>query len=870
MKRLLNYGRFALAALLAFQPVVQAAELSPVEHLLTRVVPQDEAALASQGPEKGERLAKLQSDLALVAEGLEGFASEEDAHSSLKRLKNSVEVSAQGQFKDRNSALDAVYRALAIVDYTWAKRLPDAPCSANDARARLLTSDALSSWIASLLGPNTATGSAASALDDASAKTASSVRDYALLRAKIHRMSETLAIDKASGAARASLYCKRAQAYEALSAGIRTAGPIMASRSSGRDDRDGVFVLARKTAAGIEVLGAATAVEGSVVTDSRLTVDEGLVILRRGQYGMIPARVERRDAGLALLSVDVPVKGYELADNAPAKDDLIHAIAHLERTGAWTETSGLVTSVDANFFQTDAVADVGMVGGAALMVDGRLAGVFVLRRGRVRGQVLEWPVAVSAPALRAWLKGGELTMSSVPAEIEEAGTTSILTASRSLAESLAPGGHTIEAGYAFSEGGINARCVANCDDAAPSSSYGSNGGAELGQALGKAMAPLVEALIFRGIPALFRGIGSLFKSKPRTQKFQPIVRQPEAVQSAPVAIRKEPEPKPLKIECHLTPVGVPASMTTETVEVKVRLSCDDRNSPQKVELGGRVISFSLAWKGKKAEYEAIESVTDANGFASFSFFIDNPAANAARSFNDLDRNDPDKLRPQNTAPDTPEDGPVLQTAARDNDLGSIAAPAPSMAEIGGKVKVYSLTGAGSSGIRSVARVSARRAAGVAAGRGASVMAGDVAAEALAGPVGLVLIGVTLVIGIDSELNAAVAEVDKKNDAIDTHKDSHIQDKFDALDKESSKDRERDSDDPECDDWREKVRRLRKGMRSLQRRLDEHLEKIRNNPGSRDQNHWAVETRAFSGGIAKNEAEARRLEALCGESNDIPR
>jgi len=102
--------RLVLAALLALQPVVQAAELAPVDILLTRAIPQDEAALATSGPEKGERLAIFQSDLALVVEGLEGFASEEDAAPSLQRLRESVD--APEQFKDRAAALDAVYRAI--------------------------------------------------------------------------------------------------------------------------------------------------------------------------------------------------------------------------------------------------------------------------------------------------------------------------------------------------------------------------------------------------------------------------------------------------------------------------------------------------------------------------------------------------------------------------------------------------------------------------------------------------------------------------------------------------------------------------------------------------------------------------------------
>lgn len=516
--------RLALAALLAFQPVLQAAELAPVDILLTRAIPRDEAALATTGPEKGERLAKLQSDLALVAEGLEGFASEEDARPSLKRLREAVD--SPDQFKDRASALDATYRALAVVDYTWAKRLPEAPCSPESSRARLLKSGSLSSWLASLLGPGVEGADTSAKLDEASAVVPASAREYALLRAKIHRLTQALGSEKAVGSTRAVLYCRRAGAYAALSAAnlATPAGLVAASRAASADDAPGVYLLARKDADGLELLGAATAVEDSLVTDGRLAEGDGLVILRRGKKGLIPVRVVRRDgSGLALLRADVPVKGFVLAESSPAKDDLIEAIGHPERTGAWTRVRGLVTTAELSSFQTDAAIDVGMAGGAALTEDGRLAGVFVLRSARAEGKSFDWPVAVSAPALKSWLAGGELTVPSTPIELSESGTASIQTASRRLLDSRAPGAQATEASHLyFYDGNTRAVCKANCDDAAPSSgsSYSPNGGAELGAALGKAMAPMVEALIFRGIPALFRGIGSLFKSRPKVPQIE--------------------------------------------------------------------------------------------------------------------------------------------------------------------------------------------------------------------------------------------------------------------------------------------------------------------------------------------------------------
>lgn len=591
--------RLALAALLALQPVVQAAELAPVDILLTRVIPQDESALATAGPEKGARLAKLQSDLALVVEGLEGFASEEDASPSLKRLREAVDVPEQ--FKDRASALDASYRALAVVDYTWAKRLPEAPCSPDASRAALLKSGPLSSWISSLLGID---ADAAAALDRASAATKASVREYALLRAKVRRLSEALGSEKAIGAMRASLYCRRAGVYEALSAANRASGLVAAARSTGADDVSGVYVLARPSADGLEILGAATSIDGTIVTDARLVDSEGLVLLRRDEKKPIPVRVERRDSGLALLRASEPVKGFSLAEAAPAKDDLIEALGHPERTGAWTRTRGLVTSADALSFQSDAVIDVGMTGGAALTEDGKLAGVFVLRRAQAGGEAFDWPVAVNALALRSWLAGGPLAAPAGSIEIAEAGTASILTASRPLGEKLSPGAQATQAGYSFYQDGHRAVCMANCDDAAPAprvrsrttytnprSSYGSssssNANAELGEALGKLAVIGAEALIFKGIPALFRGIGSLFSKKGKSSASP----SRQAAVQEPVKVPVKPKEPPILTALTLE-VTPKSAAPGESVTLTATATLSDPEAPK--------ANISVAFKASPA------------------------------------------------------------------------------------------------------------------------------------------------------------------------------------------------------------------------------------------------------------------------------
>lgn len=612
--------RLALAALLVLQPVVQAAELAPVDILLTRVIPQDQAALATAGPEKGERLAKLQSDLALVVEGLEGFASEADAQPSLKRLRESIEASEQ--FKDRASALDAAYRALAVVDYTWAKRLPEAPCSPEASRAALLKSDALSSWISSLLGVN---AGAAAALDRASLATKASAREYALLRAKVRRLGEALGSEKAVGALRASLYCRRAAAYETLSAANRSSGLVAAARATGAaDDVSGVYVLARESADGLEILGAATSIDGAIVTDARLVDSEGLVLLRRDVKKPVPVSVERREGGLALLRASDPLKGFILAETAPAKDDLIEALGHPERTGAWTRTRGLVTSADALSFQSDAVVDAGMTGGAALTEEGKLAGVFVLRRVQSGDEAFDWPVAVSAPALKSWLGGGPPAAAAGSIELAESGSASILTASRPLGEKMAVGVNATGAGYSFYQDGHRAVCVANCGDASgsnssPSSNYGSSGGAEIGQALGQAMAPLVQALIFKGIPALFRGLGSLFKSKPRYPTAEV---KSSPVQNTKPKVVEQPKPKP---EFTVTLQSVRLIAGKEAVfSVKVKSNRDD------IKPAGLHMKFTVDYDKETSTGTA---VTDDEGNATLEV---RPSA-AAVAFNGLDR-----------------------------------------------------------------------------------------------------------------------------------------------------------------------------------------------------------------------------------------
>lgn len=480
---------------------------------------------------------------------------------ALRAAKPRLPVGTARFFRDRATALDTLYRTLAVVDYTWAMRFPDPPCSPAANRARLLRSnDALfldpisgktSSWMAALLGPNAKDKSLEASLDQASISEAPSQAEYARLRARQNLITKALDSEDAVGEARAKLYCKRAEVREKLAASNRASGPVLAARSSGEgNSRKGLVIMAGKTEDALEIRGAGVVIETRsgirVLTDRRLGAG-AVVALVDGKPQPTPLIIEREDerTGLMLLRPDGDLgEAMSLAVAAPKKDDLVFAIAHSDRLGAWTRTQGLVTSADADQFETDAVADASMTGGAVLDEAGVLAGVLVLRRTENGGG--EWPVAVPAPALRAWIDGGVAPDAS-PAPIADAGTTKILTASRPLLESVAVGQGAISASAeSFTQrtpwgSTTRAVCVANCGDSSPRGSYsgGGDGNAELGQALGKLAAIGVQALIFKGIPALFRSIGALFKSNPSKSETRR-----ESANSTHETTRKEPEKLP--------------------------------------------------------------------------------------------------------------------------------------------------------------------------------------------------------------------------------------------------------------------------------------------------------------------------------------
>lgn len=808
--------RVLLALLLAAGP----ADAQPVVDLLTRfAVPADEtAASAPEGgsPQgSGKKLAELEANLVLVAEGLEAFAHPQDADKALRAAKTRLPEQIAPFFRHRAAALDSLYRTLAVVDYTWALRFPEPPCAPADRRAALLrSSDGLfldpvsgrmSSWMEALLGPDAKGENLESALDRASASAAPSQADYARLRARQKLITLALSSESAEGKARAKLYCQRAEVRVALASANRTAGPVLAARSSGEGvSRRGIVIVAGTNDGNLEVRGAGAIIDTPsgvrVLTDRRLGGGQ-LAALVEGKSAPVALSVEREDesSGLLLLRPEGDVgETTAWADAAPKKGDLVAVVAHSERLGAWTKSQGLVTSEATAQFQTDAVADASMTGGGVFDEEGRLAGLLVLRpTASGRG---DWPAAVTAPALRAWVSGGPAPEAGA-ASLEDAGTTKILTASRPLLDTLSVAQPT-EARRAddiFTRtpwGTVRGRCMANCeiDDGAPSAGYsGGDGSRELGEALGKLAAVGMQALIFKGIPALFRGIGSLFKRKPRVQV-------PEPVPSAPVPliVEKKPEPPKPDIKCELKPVDVPASVRTEDAVVKVQLSCVDLNGIEKdIDVSNRTISFDLGWEGTAAQFENIDAVTDANGIASFTFRVNNEITRAERSFEDLDRYDPDKR--YQTPPDEQDRSPILQNAGRGlieaGDAKPTEAPKKKPVEANSG-SVLTVAGIGAA-VRAVARFGGRRAIVT----GGTRLAGG----AIGGPAGFA-IGVAataLTIPWDFAASPQKKEKSSANSQILSPRD-----KFDELDKEAGESQE---DDEGCS--------LKPGEDILERFLD---------------------------------------------------
>lgn len=587
--------RLLLSALIAFwTPLVQAGEPSfdALSHLLhTYAGPVDEKAAeaapeAEVPPESGARLAKIQSDLSLLAEGFETFRHPSHAQRALKDLPDHIIPELRPFFKDRDSTLDTVYRTLAVTDYTWALRFPEPTCDPRSRRRSLLASrdglftdpksGDLSPWLSRLLGPSAGGRTAEEALDRASSKQGLSARDYELVRVKVAKITEALNSEKAVGTERAKLYCLRAEAYETLASAHQAAqeGPIQAARGTAAadaPDKESSSVLLIAIEEGpnrFRAVGAGVMVETphgpKVLTDARLMPAEGedkasLRGFARAKDGALEKPrvlfVERADQASGVmvgrLQEGDGIPALKIAQGPAARRDFFHAIGHMGASGAWTVSQGLVTETGDGTFASDAILGPDMLGSPLLNDAGEVVGLVVLSPGAGA------PVAVNVEHLRRVADGNQPAAKDLEfLAARQTGSGSLLTTAMPLVGEMSiPGGGAIEAGLPMSSGGVNwggGGGVGNWRPkssagppsgysrsySAPSSSYGS--GKSAGTEIGEALAPLVEALIFKGIPALFRKIGGLFTPKAKAATTNTSTAKVAQKATPPPPVKKDP------------------------------------------------------------------------------------------------------------------------------------------------------------------------------------------------------------------------------------------------------------------------------------------------------------------------------------------
>lgn len=622
--------RAALALLLCFAvPVRAETTTDPLWTLLSSYVLTPDEKAAEIGGENGDAkgLAALQADLRLLADGFESFRDEAQVKESLVKLGPRMSPELRPFFQDRRASLEAVYRTLAVTDYTWAKRFPEPPCGPEERRSVLLSardglfSDAqgeASPWLVALLGDAVKGKSAGQALDQAGSKTPLAPAAYERLRAKARAITLALASERAEGAVRAKLYCDRAEVYEDLAAAHarRNEGPIEAGLTARPSANLSVFVVVWKGRRAAAIMLRAKS-GPMLVTDADIVsgTDEPHIFAWTGSDPVeLKARVVRRHhaLGLAELRLDDGVQrpGLALAETAPEKGELVTTVGHTQLSGLWSKTSGLVVKTDGLSFQTDAALSPELSGAPVFDEGGKVAGLLVLRPADTEEG--RWPIAVSAPLLARWMDGEDVpAQPTETAAIEDSGTAAILSYAKPAPIETGLGAWTIPSlpPPPPTPRGV---CVSGCNSpSAPSRSYSDYSGGSsyssgsAGAEIGKALAPLVEALIFRGIPALFRGIGKLIKGKGGSSSHTSQVAQ---TPPAPKAVQAPPPPKIEGLELTLTPDELIEGESLEAI-AKLRFS---GTNPKK---GGIDVSFEYNGKTHTA-------TTGPNGVAVFTIPIE--------------------------------------------------------------------------------------------------------------------------------------------------------------------------------------------------------------------------------------------------------
>ncbi len=671
--------RAALALLLAFAiPVRAETTTDPLWFLFsTYVLAPDAQAVQAEGEglANAKRLAALQADLLLLSEGFESFRDEAQVRESLARLESRMTPELRPYFRDRATSLDAIYRTLAVTDYTWAQRFPEPPCLPAEARRKLLDnrdglfqtqSGEASVWLSSLLGAQAKGKSAEQALDQASSKSRLTAADYEKRRAHVRKLTLALASDKAVGAARSKLYCSRAAAFEDLAAyhHAAEASATLASRPLPVTvPEKSVFVVVLNSRRAAATL-LKTKNGPVLVTDASIVQDgdhpQVFAYSEKSNPVELTATVIHRDAafGLAILTYaeDLTRPALVLAASAPVHHDLVSALGHTLVAGLWTKTTGLVTKTGPESFQTDAAVSVDFTGGPVLNGAGEVVGVLVSRPADTEEG--RWPVAIPASAISRWLDGVPTTVVPASESITDDGTAALISRARPVdVAGQALTGLVVASLPVAPQGNIV--CMKYCEgSSSPTRSYSSysggssydQGSAELGQAIGK----LGAVLILKGIPALFRGIGRLFENKsPSPAK---IADNRQRVAHAEMKEPKEPQP-PLKPKCELKQAAIPTHAGAEPFDIVVQFVCDD----EKIAKAGQPVTFTFEWGGMKPMQTATVT-TDASGNAKVTVRVSNENVavhrvrlTADRSLSDLDRYDPERKTPEAPIESEPEE-----------------------------------------------------------------------------------------------------------------------------------------------------------------------------------------------------------------------
>jgi hypothetical protein len=782
-------------------------------------------------------LSDLGRRLTAIASSYEAIRDPAHLDSHVKRL---VQYAApQGLILDpanRAQTLDHVYRALALIDDTQALRYREGEECARAHRLALLRSPdglfsnpktgELSPWLKAELKRSKA-NEAPVGLIAASAREWTAL-GYLQTLAEVRSLSLRLADGEFLGPPRAASFCRRAKLYGDLASAqgsLKWDDPdLLAQAQSVVEVR-----LGKEKGTGTALLLAGKPV---VLVSGRFTenaYEPPDLYAKSGQR--LPASYVRRGPALSILSIQPSpdVVSLIVPEEAEQGDLVAYAVGNPVQGGPWSVTRGLARP-DGGLIRTDAAIDGAQAGGPLFDARGRLAGI-------IAGEGAAYGLA----SISGWLVDANADLPELSAA-RELGTGALLTASSANPQEQS----------GLIESAMVCKDVRGCT--LPSEPSGGGSGYSYS-------APYTG-------PNLWSILGKMFSSSPKAAP--PVVEYrrndpPPVVVEAP-----KPPPEPPKPECSFAAVDAPKTVGTAPVELRVQFSCKYPDGAKPVDLSGHDVVFSVGWKGGKVITRTVK--TDARGIASVPLVVQSVESAAEKAHDALDKYDHEQNTPA-PPPVAPapfigvsRGGGLINTASSGGqppDSVGISSSVPDASQV--------LTGAAIVLVHTQATETALVEAA------AVIKLGAAASTVVFLGAGTVSFYVGWKIGkfalaVDKEMNESL---DKYNEAIDTNKparsSANSNAPFDALDKAAAEPREDGGDTPpECENWQEKVRRLRKGARSLNKRLEEHLEKVNDNPDSRSRNHWMVEIRAFKENIDENESEARRLEELCGDKNEIPK